>query len=196
MNPNPDSVEYSLIASLKVPGGVTVDLKPINLSLYTHEKGRNDPYIQVSLPEYHLKGKTTVKITNQTATILDQDQFTEFLNEAVGAENFTMSAYGTTAAYLGVLKADITLNKNVKLAGTVKCAVRYCFADFGTGLNNLTGFTFIEAAYVFPSAADGTNLKGTVILPNPSIVTFELVRILSRRSSEVIKLIYNRGMSL
>jgi hypothetical protein len=29
---------------------------------------------------------------------------------------------------------------------------------------------------VFPPLADGTNLQGTVILPNPSVVTFELVR--------------------
>jgi hypothetical protein len=29
---------------------------------------------------------------------------------------------------------------------------------------------------VFPPEPDGTNLEGTVVLPNPSIVTFELVR--------------------
>jgi len=38
----------------------------------------------------------------------------------------------------------------------------------------LTGFDFTEAAVVFPPLQDGTNIKGTVILPNPSYVTFEL----------------------
>ena len=45
-----------------------------------------------------------------------------------------------------------------------------------TGLSNITGFAFANAAIVFPPEPDGTNLEGTVVLPNPSIVTFELVR--------------------
>jgi hypothetical protein len=43
------------------------------------------------------------------------------------------------------------------------------------GLNSLDGFQFTEAAIVFPPDADGTNLVGSVIMPNPSIVTFEMV---------------------
>jgi hypothetical protein len=43
------------------------------------------------------------------------------------------------------------------------------------GLNSLDGFSFASAAAVFPPEADGTNLKGTVILPNPTVVSFELV---------------------
>jgi len=39
------------------------------------------------------------------------------LASAVNSLNFTMSAGGSTAAYLGVLKAKITLKKNVELAG-------------------------------------------------------------------------------
>jgi len=117
MNPTPTSVEYSLVASLKVPAGVTVDLKPMTLSLYTQDTGPKNPYIQVTLPEYHLKGATTVTITNETATILDEPQFERFLASARGAENFTISAYGATNAFLGVLKESITLKKNVPLNG-------------------------------------------------------------------------------
>jgi len=117
MNPTPNSVEYSMVATLNVPGGVAVDLKPLNLSLYTADLGPSVPYIKVSLPEYHLKGKTTIRIVNQTAEILDEPQFEKFLASAVNSLNFTMSAGGSTAAYLGVLKAKITLKKNVELAG-------------------------------------------------------------------------------
>jgi hypothetical protein len=117
MNPTPTSVVYSLLASLKVPAGITVDLKPLQLSLFTAETGPSDPYIKVDLPEYHLKGKTNLTIVNQTATILDQPQFEKFLASAVSSEEFTMSAAGSTTAYLGKLKAPLKLNKNVKLAG-------------------------------------------------------------------------------
>lgn len=117
MNPTPTSVEYSMVATLNVPKGVTVDLKPITLSLYTEQLGPSDPYIKVDLPEYHLEGTSTVAVTNQTATILDESQFETFLASAVNSENFTMSAEGATAAYLGHLKANINLKKNVELSG-------------------------------------------------------------------------------
>ena len=94
-----------------------MDLKPITLSLFTQDTGPLDPYIQVSLPEYHVKGNTTISIVNQTTTILDMGEFEKFLTSAVYSENFTLSAIGSTAGYLGVLKAPIKLNKNVKLTG-------------------------------------------------------------------------------
>lgn len=118
LNPTPSSVDYSLVASLKIPKGFSVDLKPIALSLYTEAMGEKEPYIKVSLPEYHLKGTTTVSISNQTAVILDQPQFQSFLSDAVYSQNFTLSTYGSTAAYLGALKAKIKLKKKVELAGT------------------------------------------------------------------------------
>lgn len=43
------------------------------------------------------------------------------------------------------------------------------------GLNKADGFSFVDAAIIFPPETDGTNVRGTVILPNPSIVTFALV---------------------
>lgn len=169
MSPTPDSIVYSMEASLSVPAGVTVDLKPMNLSLYTAETGSKNPYVEVSLPEYHLKGNSNITIVNQTATIMNQTEFIQFLTSAVTSENFTLSASGGTVAYLGILKAKIELTKNVELAGLAK----------------LNGFAFASAAVVLPAEADGTNLKGTVVLPNPSIVTFELVRLF---------LVLNRGV--
>lgn len=117
MSPTPNSIVYSLLASLKVPAGVTVDLKPFALSLFTKETGPTDPYIKVDLPEYHLKGNTNLTIVNQTATILDLPQFQDFLANAVSDKEFVMSASGATTAYLGKLKAPLKLNKNVQLDG-------------------------------------------------------------------------------
>lgn len=176
MNPTPDSVVYSLHSTLKIPAGVTVDLKPMTLNLFTNESDSSKPYMKVDLPEYHLKGTTDISITNQTARILDQTQFKSFLADAVYSKQFTLSAGGATVAFLGALKAPIKLNKNVDLNGKPK-QISFsgwsltCFA----GLNKLDGFTFSSAAVVFPPDPDGTNLKGTVILPNPTVVTFELV---------------------
>jgi hypothetical protein len=119
MNPTPNSVEYSMVASLKVPAGVTVDLKPLTLNLYTNETKPSNPYIRVGLPEYHLKGETTVSFVNQTATILDLDQFEYFLSNAINSKEVTLSAAGSTVAYLGILKAPLKFNKNIQLDGKV-----------------------------------------------------------------------------
>ena len=117
MNPTPDSVIYSMIASLKIPAGVTVDLKPLTLNLFTNETTPSDAYIRVGLPEYHLKGNTTVTIVNQTATILNINQFEYFLSSAINSKEFTLSAAGSTVAYLGILKAPLKFNKKIQLAG-------------------------------------------------------------------------------
>jgi hypothetical protein len=179
MNPTPDNITFSLVAQLKVPAGVTVDLKPITLNLFTNETSPSDPYIRVNLPEYHLKGNTKVEVVNDTAQILNQTQFENFLSYAVNSKEFTMQAEGATAAYLGILKAPIKLNKKVQMAGELKLIPETCIKTLTIlviGLNSIQGFSFVEAAVVFPPLADGTNLQGTVILPNPSAVTFELVR--------------------
>ena len=42
-------------------------------------------------------------------------------------------------------------------------------------MNKVDGFSFADAAVIFPPETDGTNLRGAVILSNPSIVTFALV---------------------
>lgn len=118
MHPTPTTVEYSLVASLKVPAPFTVKLDPLTLSLYV--KGNTSsvvPYINVDLPGYHLYGNTTVAVTNETAGILNKDIFEDFLHDAVYSEYFTLSASGATNAYLGKLKAHIHMDKSIVLAG-------------------------------------------------------------------------------
>lgn len=50
------------------------------------------------------------------------------------------------------------------------------------GLDKLSGFSIDSANLVIPKEADGTNLRGTAILPNHSVFTFALVRIIICRT--------------
>jgi hypothetical protein len=117
LSPTPTNIVYSMEASLKIPAGISVDLKPLTLNLFTNESSPSSPYIAVDLPEYHLKGDTTVTIVNQTATILDLDQFESFLSSSIIAKKFTLEAAGATVAFLGKLRAPLKFKKRVKLAG-------------------------------------------------------------------------------
>ena len=62
-----------------------------------------------------MEGKATINVTNQTASILDRGQFTDFLNSAVYGKTFKSSVKGGTTAHLGVLKAKLTLDKDAEL---------------------------------------------------------------------------------
>jgi hypothetical protein len=117
LNPTPYSVDISLAATISLPAGVAVDLKPITLNLFTNTSTPLHPYIQVDLPETHLKGTTAIGIENKTVTIWDTDQFEDFLMDAIKAEEFTMQAEGGTVAYLGILKNKLVLDKKIKLSG-------------------------------------------------------------------------------
>jgi Protein of unknown function (DUF3712) len=113
-NPTPDSVDVSLNASIKLPPGMSADLKAITLNLYSNESDSKHPYLQIHLPRYHLSGTKSLSVVNQTAPILDEDQFRGFLSQVVNSENFTLSASGSTKAYLGAAKAPIKANIKVK----------------------------------------------------------------------------------
>lgn len=117
MTPRPDNVTVSLQAGLTVPAGISVSLDPITLYLFNRNVTPIQPYVAVSLPEQHLKGKAHIDISNQTVTILDKDQFINFLTAAVYGEKFTFSAQGSTEAHLGALKTGLTLDKDVELNG-------------------------------------------------------------------------------
>lgn len=117
MNPTPDSVEYSLRASIKVPKPFSVLLDPITLHLYKNGGTPEDPYVDIELPEYYLEGNATIEISDQEVAIQNQDVWKSFLKEAVVNEKFILAAKGSTTAHLGALKADITLDKKIEEFG-------------------------------------------------------------------------------
>jgi hypothetical protein len=75
------------------------------------------PYTKVVLPENTLHGNSTLSFTDQPAKILNRDIFTEFVRTAMFSEEFMLSVAGPTHAHVGKLKANINLEKNIKLKG-------------------------------------------------------------------------------
>ncbi|KAL1954132.1 hypothetical protein VTO42DRAFT_1712 [Malbranchea cinnamomea] len=158
MNPTPDSVDYSLVASISVPKPFTVRIDPITLHLYRDSSSPDNPYISVDLPEYRLKGNTVIEIANQTVKIRNHDEFKAFLKESVYQEKFILAAKGSTTAHLGALKADITLDKKLE---------EY-------GLNMIKGYDILSARILIPPGKDGALMAGLLQIPNASKVTFAM----------------------
>lgn len=121
MQPTPDSLMFSLSASLNVPLGLSVQIDPLNLSLFNRDVKPRKPYVTAPLNGLRLKGKSDITITNQTTKILDEEQFTKFLSNAVYSKRFILSAYGKTTAHLGKIKVSLTLDKDIELNGKRCC---------------------------------------------------------------------------
>ncbi|KAL5363594.1 hypothetical protein BJX96DRAFT_178207 [Aspergillus floccosus] len=158
LRPTPDTITFSLAATINVPLGLGVSVDKFNLSLFDRDVKPRKPYVSAELGPVYLKGKSQLTISNQTVKILDEEELTKFLSKAVYSKNFTMSAYGKTTAHLGKLKVPLTLDKDVELAG----------------LDQLNGFSIDAASLALPPEEDGSNLIGTATLPNHSLVTFAL----------------------
>ncbi|RDW66470.1 hypothetical protein BP6252_10105 [Coleophoma cylindrospora] len=156
LNPHPNSVQMSINSSIKIAKGFSARLNPMNLSLT--RPGSTIAYTQVSLPELHIKGNTTISVQNQTTPVMNMTAWVEFLQSAVYSDQFALAVRGQTNAYLGKIRAHVSLNKNVELRG----------------LNKLNGFSLATTQLVVPSDPDGTNLLGTAIIPNHSVVSFEM----------------------
>ncbi|KAJ5833479.1 hypothetical protein N7474_001790 [Penicillium riverlandense] len=158
IRPTPDTITFSLAATLDVPLGLSVEIDQFNLSLFNRDVKPMQPYVIVPLGPIRLKGNSAVDVSQQTTRILDEDQFTKFLSEAVYSKEFTLSAYGRTTAHLGKLKIPLKLDKDIKL----------------NGLDKLSGFAINSARLALPAEDDGTNLLGSATIPNYSVVTFAL----------------------
>ncbi|KAL4894994.1 hypothetical protein BDV59DRAFT_211855 [Aspergillus ambiguus] len=158
IDPTPDTITFSIDTALTVPAGLKVKTNPIALHLFNRAVKPMVTYLTVNLPSYTLNGHTKMHVTQTDTKIQDMDQWVDALNTAVYNKEFTLSAKGSTVAHLGALKAGLTLDKDVTLAG----------------LDKLSGFSIPSARLVIPAEEDGTNLRGTAILPNHSIVTFAL----------------------
>lgn len=54
-----------------------------------------------------------------------------------------------------------------------------CVLNVSAGLSGLKGFALSNVTISAAPGADGTNMNGTINIPNPSVVTVPMVRIIS-----------------
>ncbi|OJJ34567.1 hypothetical protein ASPWEDRAFT_173978 [Aspergillus wentii DTO 134E9] len=158
LDPTPDTITFSINTSLSIPAGLSVRTEPFTLSLFNRDVHPIQPWIDVGLPEYNLKGKTPMSIIQKDTKIISHAQFVETITRAAYSKQFTLSAKGSTVGHLGALKAGLTLDKDIEL----------------DGLDKISGLSIDSARLVAPAEEDGTNLRGTITLPNHSAITLAL----------------------
>lgn len=143
------------------------------------------PFLNLTLPAQHVKGKTDVDIQNQTQPIANASEAVKWLGNVVDNDKVDISIKSSLTVRLGALNSNPTLDKTVELPGLRKLS--------GMGISSLK---------LNIGAAKGTdNAEGTMIIPNWGVldlflgdVTFDLLSADLKLGSVMLpSLTLNRG---
>lgn len=169
---SPTELHVTIETELDTP--LAADLDPT--TLYVYNKGTPDysPFIDITLPKIHANHKTPVAVTNQTVTVTNQTELVKWFDQIFDLPETDLTVKGKTTVHLGALKMQSNIDKTIKISS----------------LNALDGFGITSLRLIYPAMEDGTNIKGTLSLPNAGIITLGLGNLTLDLFSGDIKLGY------
>jgi hypothetical protein len=157
-SPSPEGLHLKLVTKAKSSSKFHPKIEAFRAALSLEGQ---DPFLYVDVPE--------VKATAETDIVVDQDikfdsleSFNAYTKVAMGSEEFFVYMDGKTKIKLSGLNAiDVDYNKKIAMKG----------------LNRLSGLKIFDikilsgAKEILP---DGSNMVGSVLIPNPSVMTLDL----------------------
>ncbi|KAI1313586.1 hypothetical protein F5Y03DRAFT_389884 [Xylaria venustula] len=153
---SPSELYVTLSTELNTP--LAADIDPTTLYVYNKETPDYSPFFNVTLPKIHANHKTPVTVTNQTVQVTNQTELIKFFDKIFDQPETDLSVKGKTTVHLGALHMGAHIGKTIT-AGS---------------LNYLQGFGISSLRLIFPALENGTNIKGTLNLPNAGIITLGL----------------------
>ncbi|KAM7186625.1 Protein of unknown function (DUF3712) domain containing protein [Naviculisporaceae sp. PSN 640] len=156
-----DSMSIALNTALDTPVGVVID--PVDLALHAPQpEGSDDnelPFLTVHMPKQYVDGKTDVEIPAQTATIQDDTQLVAWFNDFFDSETTQLRVRtDNLVANVGRLSYTVSMDRTIRVQG----------------LNSLQGFSLPSMNLILPAEANGTNVAGTLIIPNAGVLTLSM----------------------
>jgi hypothetical protein len=120
-----------------------------------------DPFIYIDIPEAKSESETYITV-EQDVTFTSADAFTAYTKAVIASEELTIDLNGDTTIHISGLPAtDVHYNKKITMKG----------------LNHLSGLNISDIKILSGKSeilADGSNMIGTVHIPNPSVMTLDL----------------------
>lgn len=163
LNPTPNQITLSQKAGLHSPSFYTPTLDPFSAGLWLVTNGTfsADPFTTIQFPSIHaLHPDSNITFANQVLPILDSDLLAEYATQVLSQQNVTTALTGTTKLHEGKLP---TVN------------IKYNSSTTYTALNGLQGFNTTNLKINLTAPAGQPNLLGTAFIPNPSVMTIEMV---------------------
>lgn len=154
------TVRLGLTTELSTPAGAAVRLDPFTLELYN--PGSGPTFATLSVPAQNLRGATPVEIPTQDVRVEDAAELAHFVSTVfAGSEGRGAAVVGVRGDFVARFAASsypVRVDKEVR---------------FG-GLRSLGGLRVEDTDVSEDREADGTNLRGSFMVPNPSKVTVGL----------------------
>ncbi len=150
----PDSMLVNLNSSFKSP--LPASIQPFSLQLYNRATPTFSPWLTMKIPKLRVNGNSQIRVVNQVQQITDGDEFTKWFGKFVDQEEVDLDVRADTATVnLGILESRPVLDKTITFKG----------------LNLHRGIRLEHAQLVLP-AVNGRNLKGMLMIPNKSPISF------------------------
>ncbi|OTB18710.1 hypothetical protein K445DRAFT_19314 [Daldinia sp. EC12] len=149
----PEKLNISITTSLDTP--LPADIDPVTLFMYNHQTPTFSPFVNVTLPPLHVDGETEIVLTDQTVTITNETELVSWFSDVFDQPKVTLSTRGDAKIHLGALHSNGHIDKTVEV----------------NSLNKLSGFAIEHMQLLYPALENGTNIQGTLNLPNWGALT-------------------------
>lgn len=163
LSPTSTSFLFSQSAIVHNTNIFTPTLDPFNATLYLVSANGTlfpDALTTITIPAIHALDNSQVNITNTPITIADEAAVSEYCIAVLTQKNVTNRLVGRTNVHLGGLPVNtVDYNQDVTYAG----------------MNSLEGFNVTDVRINITAAEGEPNLSGVAVIPNPSVLTFEMV---------------------
>ncbi|KAI0506765.1 hypothetical protein F5B22DRAFT_639005 [Xylaria bambusicola] len=169
---SPTQLYVTLETELDTPLAATLD--PATLFVYNKDTADYSPFINITLPKIHANHKTPVTVTNQTVSVTNHTELVKWFDRIFDQPETDLTVKGKATVRLGALHMQSNIDKTIKISS----------------LNGLDGFSIASLRLIYPAMEDGTNIKGTLNLPNAGIITLGLGNLTFDLFSGDIKLGY------
>ncbi|KAG0633579.1 hypothetical protein HOY80DRAFT_610480 [Tuber brumale] len=161
LDPSPTSLFLSLNSTITGAGGIAAHarLEPMEVIFFLENHKPIQPFMSLKLPG--IKGGSSVPVitTNVTTNITSVPALTEFSASLLGSETLRVAIRGRTTLWAGKLHTKVNYNEAV----TIK------------GFNRLEGMEIEEYTLLNQAQqADGSNLAGKVLIPNPTVFEIQM----------------------
>lgn len=157
-SPRPDGIHLKLVSVAKSTSSFHPVIEGFKASLSLENK---DPFIVIDVPETKAEASTDI-VVEQDLKFASLERFVEYNKVVMGSESFSVFLTGKT---------------RIRQSGLQPISVDYRKKVTMKGLNKLSGLTISNVTILSGRSAilpDGSNMLGTVYIPNPSVMTIDL----------------------
>lgn len=158
-DPTSSTIHLKLVSVARSSSSFHPTLDAFQAALFLEDTEPNIiPFGYVEIPKTNVEHETTITV-DQTLNVTNMDQFINYNKVVMNSDEFRIAIRGRTGLHQkGLSKINVDYNKVVTMKG----------------LNKLSGFNITGIHILTTNAPDGSNMNGTVSIPNPSVLTIDL----------------------